>query len=111
MRLRDLTCAFCLADRASLRVDVKGRPYLTCTCGTRCFIPHLRDAVRFLATTESLLRAHGDMIATDKEFAAKAAAREAEVSRAFAAMLTPKNIAQENDMPAPANTIEKKRTL
>jgi hypothetical protein len=109
MRLRDVTCAFCLNDRAQWRVDVKGRPYLTCTCGTRAFVPNLRDAVRYLATTEPLLRAHGDLLATDKEFAAKTVEREVEVATAFASMLQPKTTTDSDSELAPAVSAEKKR--
>ena len=55
MRLRDLTCAFCLSERSALRFDKKGRPYFSCgACGTRCFVPALREAVRHLAIVEPL---------------------------------------------------------
>ncbi len=89
--------------------DVKGRPYLTCTCGTRAFVPNLRDAVRYLATTEPLLRAHGELLATDKEFAAKTVEREAEVATAFASMLQPKTTTDSDPELAPAVSAEKKR--
>ena len=87
MKLRDLACPYCGGPHAALKIDVKGRPYLTCSCGTRAFTPALRDAVHFLAVTEPLLAAHHETTVTDLEYAAKWRAREAEVAAAFSAML------------------------
>ncbi len=86
MRTRDLMCPFCLSERAALRIDRKGRPYLTCTCGTRCFVPTLRDAVRYVAIAESVFRAHVHAIANDPVQAAKFAQYEASVASAFKKM-------------------------
>ena len=83
IKTSDLMCPFCLLDRASLRIDRKGRPYLTCTCGSRCFVPSLRDAIRYLAISESVFRAHAQAIAADPVQAAKFAQYEASVARAF----------------------------
>lgn len=51
--MNTMVCFFCLNDQtAELRVDKKGRPYLSCmACGTRCFMPHpsAMAGVRWLA--------------------------------------------------------------
>ncbi len=88
MRLRDLTCAFCLSERSALRFDRKGRPYFTCgACGARSFLPALREAVRHLALVEPLLHARVEQLALDPADASRAVEREAAVSSSFAALL------------------------
>lgn len=90
MRLRDLTCAFCFAERSALRFDRKSRPYFTCAaCGARSFLTSMREAVRHLALVEPLVRARAEQIGQDEDAAAKAAAHESGVAAAFRAVLAP----------------------
>lgn len=89
MRLRDLACAFCLADRSALRFDRKGRPYFSCAaCGARSFLPNLRDAVRHLANVEPLIRARAEQLATDDDAARRAVDNETAIGRALRAQIS-----------------------
>lgn len=88
MKLDDATCAFCLGDRASLRFDRKGRPYVACqSCGARAFLVSLRDAVRWLAIVQPLLSARAEELAADADSAARATQMEARVAGALRAIL------------------------
>lgn len=88
MRMRDLTCAFCMTARSALRFDRKGRPYFTCGgCGARCFLTSLGEAVRHLALVEPLVRARVEQIDDDKAEASTASEQEAIVAAAFQAAL------------------------
>ena len=108
MRLRDLVCPFCHEDRAALRIDRKGRPFLTCSCGTRCFIPHPRDAVRYLATTEPLLASHRERC-IDPTYLAKTRDCEREVANTFTATLAAERASPEN-VASDSKTITTRRT-
>ena len=88
MKFRDLTCPFCWEDRTELRWDIKGRPYFTCrACSARTFVPAPREAVRFIASTEPVLRAQREAVITDKAVATRVAEREAACAAALSATL------------------------
>lgn len=110
MRLRDLTCAFCLSERSALRFDKKGRPYFSCgACGTRCFVPALREAVRHLAIVEPLLHARVEQLAADADDARCTHEREVAVSTAFASMMRPAAVGTPAQTNSPADAAEARR--
>lgn len=86
MRMRDLSCAYCMSARSALRFDRKGRPYFTCGgCGARSFLTSLGDAVRHLALVEPLVQARAEQIDANKAEASAASEQEALVTAAFQA--------------------------
>ena len=91
MRMTELACPFCLERRASLRHDVRGRPYLRCACGVRAFVPNALDAAKYVAVTESLLSGHLDMVASDAAYAAKTNAVVSNVAAAYRETLSPRS--------------------
>lgn len=108
MRLRDLTCAFCFAERSALRFDRKSRPYFTCgACGARSFLTSMHDAVRHLALVEPLVRARVEQIEQDADAATKAAEHESRVAAAFRAALAP-STPQALASPEPAVEVERR---